>query len=78
MILSTLQVQEKGTFYKLVDLIEEDKKWVRMLPDSIARIKKLKEDMDMLENIMEAEAQAHKEARRHWARNIVQRKLVCL
>ncbi|CAM6129553.1 unnamed protein product [Calypogeia fissa] len=75
MTMTLKEVQDGGTFYKFVDLIEDYRRCVKMLPDSIAHIKRLKESMEVLEDVMEAEAEAHKEARRQWARNIAQRKL---
>ncbi|OAE34444.1 hypothetical protein AXG93_2886s1070 [Marchantia polymorpha subsp. ruderalis] len=68
------EVVESSSFSVFQDVMDKDELKIRRLPSSIAHVKELKDKMDMLHVLIEAEAQTQKEAMREWAKNIAERK----
>ncbi|KAL2631100.1 hypothetical protein R1flu_015786 [Riccia fluitans] len=68
------EIYDCSTFTMLQDIMDKDELKIRSLPASIAHVKQLKEKMNMLHVLIEAEAQTHKEAMREWAKNLTERK----
>ncbi|KAL3688999.1 hypothetical protein R1sor_015308 [Riccia sorocarpa] len=68
------EIYDCSSFSVLQDIMDKDELKIRSLPTSIANVKHLKEKMNMLNVLIEAEAQTHKEAMREWAKNLTERK----
>jgi hypothetical protein len=64
------EVEEHGTFDTLLQVVEADDAKEKRLPAALEHTKLLKEKTEMMKVTMGAEAEAHKETIREWAKNL--------
>jgi hypothetical protein len=70
------EVEEHGTFDTLLQVVEADDAKEKRLPAALEHTKLLKEKTEMMKVTMGAEAEAHKETIREWAKNLTIHKQV--